>query len=174
MLHLWGTFSYQFSHIMGHLPSHIFAALYEAFTIPHIPNGAFILPILGCFHCTLQLPSLWGVSIHTGHFSFLFYHLIIPLDSWGTYPSHIHFGSSNISHFRHTWSLILCPLTAHKYFLVRFIQSQFLFCLLSWILYIFIESCLSRLFINALQHEALNLPICIVLDYFPLLSIMGH
>ena len=36
----------------------LFAALYEAFTIPYIFNGAFILPILGCFCCTLHLPSL--------------------------------------------------------------------------------------------------------------------
>ena len=97
-------FSSQFSCNMGHVPSHIFAALCEAFTIPHIFNGASILPILGCFHCTLHLPSLWSVSILMGHLSIPFHQLIISLDSWGTYPSHSHFCSSNISHFWHTWS----------------------------------------------------------------------
>ena len=52
--------------VMRHLPSH----LANGWTL--IFNGAFILPILGCFHCTLHLPSLWGVSIHTGHLSIPF------------------------------------------------------------------------------------------------------
>ena len=63
-LPLWGIISIPILMHMGHLPSYIFcqlfAALYEAFTIPYIFNGALALPILGCFHCTLHLPLLWG------------------------------------------------------------------------------------------------------------------
>ena len=62
---------------------------------------------LAAFHCTLHLPLLWSVSIHMGHLSILFHHLILSLHSWGTYPSHRHFCSTNISHFWHTWSLTL-------------------------------------------------------------------
>ena len=114
-----------------------FAALYEAFTIPYIFNGAFILPILGCFHCTLHLPSLWGVSIHMGHLSIPFKNFP---DSWGTYPSHSHFCSSILSHFWQTWSLSLFLLTALKLSQVHFIAFE----ISASFLFIFTDSCLSQ------------------------------
>ena len=138
---------------MGHLPSHIFAALYEALTIPYIFNGAFILPILGCFHCTLHLPLLWSVLLHMGHLSIPFHHSIISLDSWGTYPSHSHFCSSNISHYRHTWSLTLF------FWLPLNISGPFYTTSISF-LCIYTESiCIS------LNH--------VFLDYVSILTIMG-
>ena len=85
-LHLWGIISIPILMHMGHLPSHIFSqlfsALYEAFTIPYIFNGALTLPIVGCFCCTLHLPipmeciNSHGVPFH-------------PVSSWGTLPSHL-------------------------------------------------------------------------------------
>ena len=86
----------------GHLPSRTFSM------------GHSFFPFLTAFHFTVHLPSLRGVYIYTGHLSIPFHHLIISLDSWGTYPSHSHFCSSNISHFWHTWSLTLFLLTALK------------------------------------------------------------
>ena len=84
-LRLWGIISIPILMHMGHLPSHIFsqlfAALYKAFTIPYIFNRALALPIVGCIHCTLHLPFLWGViNSHGAPFH--------PISSWGTLPSH--------------------------------------------------------------------------------------
>ena len=45
---------------MGQLPSHIFAALYRALTIPYTFNGALILPILGCFLLHITSPITKG------------------------------------------------------------------------------------------------------------------
>ena len=134
----------QFSRNMGQLPSHIFAALCGALTIPYIFNGASNHPIfLAAFHCTLHLPSLRGVYIHTGQLSFPFHHLIISLDSWCTYPSHSHFCSSNISHFRHTWSLYNFLLTALYYLWSILYNLSFFFSLYLHGFYLFFtESCL--------------------------------
>ena len=77
----------------GHFPSHTFSM------------GHPFFPFLAAFHCTLHLPSLRGVQIHTGHPSIPCHYLIISLGSWGIYPSIVIFFSSYISHFWHTWSL---------------------------------------------------------------------
>ena len=87
----------------------IYHPIYLLLCTRHLPSCTFSMghsffPFLAAFCCTLHLPSLWSVSIPTGHLSIPFHHLIISLDSWGTYPSHSHLCSSNISHFWHTWS----------------------------------------------------------------------
>ena len=151
-LHLWGTFSSQFSCNMGHVPSHIFSMGHSSF--PFL--AAFIAHYISYHYGGYQFSR--GTFHPISSWDTFSFHLIISLDSWGTHPSHSHFCSSNISHFWHTWSSRLffsLPLLIS----VHFVKSHFLFYLFSRILFIFTESCLSRLFINALWHGALNLPI---------------
>ena len=152
---------------MGHQPSHIFIT-HLLLCMRHLPShtysmGHSFFPFLAAFiaHYISHHYGVYQFTRGTFPSCFIMGYLVFPfnnsLDSWGTYPSHSHFCSSNISHIWHTWSLTPFLLTALKISQVRFIAFEtsvsFLF--------IFTDSCLSLLFLNAFHHGALNHPICI-------------
>ena len=72
-LHIWGIYLPIYFLFNGALVLPIYAAKYGAITHPIYFNEAFTLPVVCClFHCTLNLPFLWGTKFHMGHLSIQF------------------------------------------------------------------------------------------------------
>ena len=59
----------------------IFHPIYLLLSMRHLPSHTFskghpFFPFLAAYHCTLHLPSLRGVQIHTGHLSIPFHYCL--------------------------------------------------------------------------------------------------